>query len=126
MLGIIPILLAFTVAANGRGPSQIAAKGIDSLSFRTTNSLNSSTNHRYLNPKTQSKPKRATSSGNGADCIHYTEFLVDGKSIPEVDFDIGESYAGLLPISNSTNSSLFFWFFPSENVAASEEVQHTQ
>lgn len=39
------------------------------------------------------------------------EFVIDGKAIPEVDFDVGESYAGLLPISNSTTESnnLFFW-----------------
>ncbi|KAM4063744.1 serine carboxypeptidase [Hirsutella rhossiliensis] len=50
------------------------------------------------------------------------QFLVNGSAIPEVDFDIGESFAGLLPISNSTTSSLFFWFFPSENPEASEEI----
>ncbi|KAA1473927.1 alpha/beta-hydrolase [Dentipellis sp. KUC8613] len=42
------------------------------------------------------------------------EFLVDGKSIPEVDFDVGPSYSGLLPISGdqSETRKLFFWFFP--------------
>ncbi|EKM76102.1 hypothetical protein AGABI1DRAFT_45474 [Agaricus bisporus var. burnettii JB137-S8] len=42
------------------------------------------------------------------------EFLVDGTAIPEVDFDIGPSWAGLLPISDKANESrqLFFWFFP--------------
>ncbi|EKM58970.1 uncharacterized protein PHACADRAFT_249107 [Phanerochaete carnosa HHB-10118-sp] len=41
-------------------------------------------------------------------------FYVDGTSIPEVNFDIGPSWAGLLPISNATNETrqLFFWFFP--------------
>lgn len=35
----------------------------------------------------------------------------------------GESYAGLLPISNATNASeLFFWFFPSENPKAKNEI----
>ena len=40
-----------------------------------------------------------------------TEFVVDGKGIPEVDFDIGESYAGLLPISSSADKTrkLYFW-----------------
>jgi carboxypeptidase D len=40
-----------------------------------------------------------------------------------VTFDIGESYAGLMPISNKTNASeLYFWFFPSANPAAEKEI----
>ncbi|KAK0621654.1 serine carboxypeptidase [Bombardia bombarda] len=48
-------------------------------------------------------------------------FAINGSAIPEVDFDVGESYAGLLPI-NGTNTSneLFFWFFPSTNPVAQE------
>ncbi|KAG1840917.1 Alpha/Beta hydrolase protein [Suillus subalutaceus] len=43
-----------------------------------------------------------------------SEFYVDGRSLPLVDFDVGPSWAGLLPISNSPNETrqLFFWFFP--------------
>ena len=70
------------------------------------------------------------------------EFYVDGASIPLVDWDVGPSWAGLLPISNKTDETrqvrdslerlssapgstellvsfgassmhqLFFWFFP--------------
>ncbi|KAK3644764.1 hypothetical protein LTR56_009429 [Elasticomyces elasticus] len=52
------------------------------------------------------------------------KFAVNGSAIPEVDFDIGESYAGTLSIdSNSTSAdALWFWFFPSENPAACEEI----
>ncbi|KAK0191664.1 alpha/beta-hydrolase [Armillaria mellea] len=41
-------------------------------------------------------------------------FLVDGARIPEVDFDVGPSWAGLMPISSDPNETrkLFFWFFP--------------
>ena len=44
-------------------------------------------------------------------------FAVNGTGVPEVDFDIGESYSGLLPISQAPDESrqLFFWFFPSTN-----------
>ncbi|KAI1609051.1 carboxypeptidase D [Exophiala viscosa] len=50
-------------------------------------------------------------------------FAVNGSAIPLVPFDVGESYAGLLPISDAANASeLFFWFFPSENPAASNEI----
>ncbi|KAG6910181.1 hypothetical protein DXG01_012630 [Tephrocybe rancida] len=43
-----------------------------------------------------------------------TEFYVDGTTIPEVDFDVGPSWSGLLPISANANETrkLFFWFFP--------------
>ncbi|KAI1778554.1 alpha/beta-hydrolase [Hypoxylon cercidicola] len=44
-----------------------------------------------------------------------TKFSVNGTGIPDVDFDVGESYAGYLPISDKANDTneLFFWFFPS-------------
>jgi carboxypeptidase D len=54
-----------------------------------------------------------------------TKFTVNGTAgaIPYVDFDIGESYAGLLPISSAPNSSeLYFWFFPSANPDAGDEI----
>ncbi|KAK7024450.1 hypothetical protein VNI00_016301 [Paramarasmius palmivorus] len=43
-----------------------------------------------------------------------SEFYVDGTSIPEVDFDVGPSWAGLLPISSDPDETrkMFFWFFP--------------
>ncbi len=41
-----------------------------------------------------------------------------------MQFDIGESYAGLLPVSSDTNETkhLYFWYFPSENTAAKDEI----
>ncbi|KAL8961943.1 MAG: hypothetical protein Q9193_001584, partial [Seirophora villosa] len=52
------------------------------------------------------------------------KFVVNGSAIPDVDFDVGESYAGLLPISSAPDETrqLFFWFFPSANPDASDEV----
>lgn len=50
------------------------------------------------------------------------EFLVNGTNVPQVPFDIGESYAGLLENTPHGNSSLFFWFFPSDNTAAQKEI----
>ncbi|KAJ7165912.1 alpha/beta-hydrolase [Mycena filopes] len=43
-----------------------------------------------------------------------SQFFVDGTSIPEVDFDVGPSWSGLMPISADPNETrkLFFWFFP--------------
>jgi len=39
---------------------------------------------------------------------------VDGTKIPQVDFDVGDSWSGLLPISSNQNETrkLFFWYFP--------------
>ncbi|KAF2004042.1 alpha/beta-hydrolase [Amniculicola lignicola CBS 123094] len=53
-----------------------------------------------------------------------TPFVVNGTGIPEVPFDVGESYAGLLPISDSANETrkLFFWFFPTTNPDCKEEI----
>lgn len=41
-----------------------------------------------------------------------------------MNFDVGESYAGLLPISTYRNETreLYFWYFPSENEAAENEI----
>lgn len=50
------------------------------------------------------------------------KFLVNGTHFPQVPFDIGESYSGLLSNTPHGNSSLFFWFFPSSNPAADREV----
>lgn len=52
------------------------------------------------------------------------KFVVNGSAIPDVNFDVGESYAGLLPISGAANETreLFFWFFPSSNPLAADEI----
>lgn len=41
-----------------------------------------------------------------------------------MNFDVGESYAGTLSIDDNANNTnqLWFWFFPSENPAASDEI----
>ncbi|KAL5512219.1 hypothetical protein ACEPAG_3504 [Sanghuangporus baumii] len=53
-----------------------------------------------------------------------SEFFVDGASLPEVDFDIGPSWAGLLPISGNANETrkLFFWFFPPGPQGSSDDL----
>lgn len=64
---------------------------------------------------------RAISSGGPGTVKNITftnprasEFYVDGATIPQVDWDVGPSWAGLLPISGAANETreLFFWFFP--------------
>ncbi|KAK3389830.1 serine carboxypeptidase [Podospora didyma] len=54
------------------------------------------------------------------------KFAINGSALPEINFDVGESYAGLLPIEgNDTSNELFFWFFPSTNPAAQEAKEIT-
>jgi carboxypeptidase D len=67
--------------------------------------LNKRSKHKFLNKKSE-------------------KFVVNGSAIPEVDFDVGESYAGLLPISQNPHEEreLFFWFFPSTNPKAGKDV----
>ena len=64
------------------------------------------------------------SAGRSMPLTVLPEFAVNGAAIPAVHFDIGESYAGLLPISDRLNetSRLYFWFVPSENPKASDEI----
>jgi hypothetical protein len=51
-------------------------------------------------------------------------YAVNGTGIPDVDFDVGESYSGLLSLSDDPDGDqqLFFWFFPSVNNASSNEI----
>jgi hypothetical protein len=61
-----------------------------------------------------------------SDTDRRAEYVVNGTAgaIPEVAFDIGESYAGLMPISSASNETgeLYFWFFPSKNELAGDEI----
>ncbi|KAI0280491.1 alpha/beta-hydrolase [Russula aff. rugulosa BPL654] len=43
-----------------------------------------------------------------------SEFYVNGATIPLVNFDVGPSWSGLIPISSAADETrkLFFWFFP--------------
>ncbi|CAJ2502213.1 Uu.00g096070.m01.CDS01 [Anthostomella pinea] len=53
-----------------------------------------------------------------------TDFAVNGTGIPDVDFDVGESYSGYLPISDDPNDTneLFFWFFPNSGNSTEKEI----
>lgn len=52
------------------------------------------------------------------------QFFVDGTKIPEVNFDAGPSWAGLMPISGAQNETrkLFFWFWPTNNPANTKDL----
>ncbi|KAF8335892.1 alpha/beta-hydrolase [Cantharellus anzutake] len=59
------------------------------------------------------EPKRSTVPFSNPEAQKYH---VDGKKIPDVDFDAGDSWAGLMPISakKGEKQKLFFWFWPSK------------
>ncbi|KAI1270223.1 alpha/beta-hydrolase [Xylariaceae sp. FL1019] len=83
---------------------------------------------KYAIPK-RGQSAQPRSSRGAVDCFkHLTKktepFAVNGTGIPEVNFDVGESYAGTLPITdNATDpNQFFFWFFPSNNSAADNEI----
>lgn len=42
--------------------------------------------------------------------------------LPEVDFDLPASWAGQIPIPNTTNDELFFWLFEAENQDLSDNL----
>lgn len=99
-----------------------AAVGAVSAFSNTTYSGSAATPPLFLNNNTQSEymggfPKKVITDT-------VTEFAVDGASLPDFSFDIGESYAGSLPITSDPNdpNKLWFWFVPSTNPAASKEV----
>lgn len=52
------------------------------------------------------------------------KYLLNGKGIPDVDFDIGEAYAGQMSISKNLDGpdKFYFWFQPSTNPAADKEI----
>jgi carboxypeptidase D len=52
------------------------------------------------------------------------QFFVDGTKIPDVNFDAGPSWSGLLPISGAANETrkLFFWFWPTNNPANTKDL----
>ncbi|KAK8233388.1 putative serine-TYPE carboxypeptidase F precursor [Phyllosticta capitalensis] len=57
--------------------------------------------------------------------IHLNEktepFRVDGSAFPDVKVGFPETYAGLIPIDKGPEE-LFFWYVPSENPAAKDEI----
>ncbi|KAL8307501.1 hypothetical protein RB593_006069 [Gaeumannomyces tritici] len=78
-------------------------------------------------PPAQVGPEAARAVSKRAEPRFLTDntrkFAVNGTGIPNVDFDVGESYAGQLPVGSANpGASLFFWFFPSTNPRADREI----
>ncbi|TDZ13450.1 putative serine carboxypeptidase [Colletotrichum spinosum] len=107
LLALLPCAALADWRVDGHNPvlELAKAKQAKQAQPRTLQSRQASSEFRHLNDKTK-------------------KFLVNGTDIPFVDWDLGETYAGLLPISKEANETreLFFWYFPSENKNASDEV----
>jgi len=101
--------------------SAVASNAVDAFKRvdRVLESRNAAKHHGHA-PTHDRLQKRASPFLNNA----TQKFVVDGTKIPDVHFDVGESYAGLVPISSNANETreLFFWFFPSSNPAATDEI----
>jgi carboxypeptidase D len=56
----------------------------------------------------------------------HTAYYVPSTGIPEVSFDVGESYAGQIPVdlkkTGSKDPKFFYWFFPTVNPAGKDDV----
>ncbi|TDL18856.1 alpha/beta-hydrolase [Rickenella mellea] len=52
------------------------------------------------------------------------KFFVDGTKIPDVNFDAGPSWSGLMPISADPNETrkLFFWFWPTNDASHTDDL----
>ncbi|KAM0713740.1 hypothetical protein Q7P37_010702 [Cladosporium fusiforme] len=76
-----------------------------------------STSGYFQDPELQQRSSRFLSQATAP-------FAVNGSSLPNITWNVGESYAGLLPISDSFNETrkLFFWFFPSYSSNPKNEI----
>ncbi|CUA74019.1 hypothetical protein RSOLAG22IIIB_05365 [Rhizoctonia solani] len=72
-------------------------------------------------PQARAVHKRTTISFSNPKAAEY---LVDGTKIPDVDFDVGPSWSGLMPISANANETrkLFFWFWPTTNQEHTDDL----
>ncbi|PFH53772.1 hypothetical protein AMATHDRAFT_54267 [Amanita thiersii Skay4041] len=68
----------------------------------------------FLGPEMEKVKRAASTPAVTFKSKDADQFAVDGTKIPDVNFDAGPSWAGLMPISGAANETrkLFFWFWP--------------
>ncbi|KAK4082263.1 uncharacterized protein Triagg1_2075 [Trichoderma aggressivum f. europaeum] len=109
---VLPLLPAInSIFAGPSGPSNALVESVDHHPVNLTTSKLPIIGRNFTGDNC--KPEPTSRYLNSV----TEKFAVNGTGIPEVDFDVGESYAGLLPISNKTDEkdNMFFWFFPTVN-----------
>lgn len=116
-------LSATVVSLLGLGSLVAAAPTKDALKRAEWQKIKAVVEKRDANAPFQNERLQERASKSQFLTSKTKKFEVDGNSIPDVPFDIGESYAGLLPISGNAGETreLFFWFFPTTNEMKTEE-----
>ena len=92
--------------ARGRSIGSAGNTRRDSGSGPVTRSVKNIT---FTNPEASGVYTRACVSRLLSDAI--LAFYVDGTSIPLVNFDVGPSWSGLIPISSSSNETRKVWLY---------------
>jgi len=100
------------VAARDTSPEYLNAKRLEAVERwrRSARDQTGASNaRRATDTSTPPRVKNITFSNPKA-----SQFYVDGTTLPLIDFDVGPSWSGLIPISSSPDETrmLFFWFFP--------------
>ncbi|KAI8154506.1 Carboxypeptidase Y-like protein [Colletotrichum sp. SAR 10_70] len=92
LLAVLPCTVLAHWRVDGHNPVKALAEERRGPNRRNIQKRDVSGDYQYLTDKTQ-------------------KYLVNGTDIPFVDWDLGESYAGLMPISKKSNETreLFFW-----------------
>ncbi|KAI1814014.1 Alpha/Beta hydrolase protein [Poronia punctata] len=105
-------LLSVSAVADARSWQHVGKKQTNKFEGRG----DSNPIERYLATRQTHKPRFANEK--------TAKFSVNGTGIPEVDFDVGESYSGYLPISDKPDdkNELFFWFFPNSEGSDAKEI----
>ena len=111
LLAVQAFVIANVVNARLMSKAHLREKQAAAMkNFVSNGPVSSSSRPVKTNNITFSNPRAAGMAG----CIEpmtiliacdFPEFFVDGTTIPEVDFDVGPSWAGLLPISNAANET---------------------
>ncbi|KAF9268719.1 alpha/beta-hydrolase [Marasmius fiardii PR-910] len=120
------LLTAFSVLCALRGVLAIggAIQGMEDAMEIQREQIQRMSN--FLGPDVESSMKKRQQA---APTITFSDprakqFLVDGTKIPDVNFDAGPSWSGLMPISGNRNETrkLFFWFWPTSDIAHTKNL----
>ena len=98
-LAVCACLLALVASTLARdtSPHAIHAKQV-AATERIRNAVRAEAEARLERRADEAKVKNITFTNPKA-----SAFYIDGTTLPLVDFDVGPSWAGLIPISNATN-----------------------
>ncbi|KAH7014580.1 carboxypeptidase cpdS [Microdochium trichocladiopsis] len=114
--GVLLPTLASLAAPKGAHGRKFGSTLPEPPSYRWTNAI--------VNPSLRSESGKTLMPQNNK----TSKYIVDGSALPDIDFDVGESYAGLMPIArnggytNGTGDQLYFWLFPTDDEAGKDTI----